>query len=149
MFCGVCCYKTMMSRSLRASASPTPTERLPAASWADQDETAAELPALPSTLRRACLPDAPDGFSSYPNTLGAPCSERDTENSAPCAVLPVPPAPCGGKTNYNLTRVDRCQPDHFNRYQGLVPVWNTSRRQEISTCMSSEAEDDVDFFYTR
>ena len=94
----------MMSRSLRASASQTPTEQLPAASWADQDETAAELPALPSAFRKACLPDAPDGISSCPNTLGAPCSERDTENCAPCAVPLVPPAPCGGKTNYPLTR---------------------------------------------
>ena len=103
----------MMSRSLRASASQTPTEPLPAASWADQDETAAELPALPSVLRRVCLPDAPDGISSCPNTLGAPCSERDTENSAPCTAPLVPLAPCGGKTNYPLTRVDSYRPDHF------------------------------------
>ena len=116
------CYKTMMSRSLRVSASQTPTEPLPAASWADQDETAAELPALPSAFRRVCLPDAPDGISSCPNTLGAPCSERDTESSAPCTAPLVPPAPCGGKTNYPLTRVDSYRPDHFTAFVEVAAV---------------------------
>ena len=116
-----------MSRSLRASASQTPTEPLPAASWADQDETAAELPALPSVLRRVCLPDAPDGISSCPNTLGAPCSERDTESSAPCTAPLVPLAPCGGKTNYPLTRVDSYRPDHFKTTGTQIPRHTTQR----------------------
>ena len=111
---GVVYYKTMMSRSLRVSASPSTAVQLPAVPWADSVEEAAELPALPSLSLKASLPDSPDGHSIRATSLRAPCSERYPRNSATCTVPHGLPATCGSQKTLYLTRDVRSKLERFN-----------------------------------
>ena len=109
------CYKTMMSRSLRVSASPSTAVPLPAVSWADLEEEMAELPAQPSLSLKTSLPDSPDGRSSQARSLRATCTERHPRDSATCAVPHGLLATCSGQETPYSTRDVRRKPERFSR----------------------------------
>ena len=120
--CSAFVIKTLMSRSLRVSASPSTAVPLPAVSWADLEEEMAELPAQPSLSLKTSLPDSPDGRSSQARSLRATCTERHPRDSATCAVPHGLLATCSDQETPYSTRDVRRKPERFKLHVSLQHI---------------------------